>query len=176
MASQTDSPLVAALRYEAEKVYGHPLYVDNLTHGGETFESYAMGTEHGLTAVVSKKMPSRLIYKCPAVARKNSVFKRGRKTRNGKIPVHDCERSPVFECGVFGPFHPDKAVGKNGETGIARYYNGLGAGQRIILGHRLQAYCQRYGKKEQFFPSGIRNLPRLLQEDGPKDKCRRKCR
>ncbi|MBQ9475539.1 MAG: hypothetical protein IJU69_04710 [Bacteroidales bacterium] len=39
------------MRYAAEKVYGRPLYVDNLTHGGETFESYVMGKEHGLTSV-----------------------------------------------------------------------------------------------------------------------------
>lgn len=32
-------------------IKGRPLYVDNLQHGGESFESYAMGTEHGLTLV-----------------------------------------------------------------------------------------------------------------------------
>lgn len=30
---------------------GRPLYVDNLHHGGKTFEQYAMGTAHGLTRV-----------------------------------------------------------------------------------------------------------------------------
>ncbi len=38
-------------------IKGRPLYVDNLTHGGEVFESYGMGTEHGLTSVCKETAP-----------------------------------------------------------------------------------------------------------------------
>ncbi len=34
---------------------GRKLYVDNLVHGSETFESYGMGTSHGLTRVEVRK-------------------------------------------------------------------------------------------------------------------------
>jgi len=36
-------------------IRGRGLYVDNLTHGDTVFESYGMGTEHGLTKAVLEK-------------------------------------------------------------------------------------------------------------------------
>ena len=41
--------------YCSSFIKGRKLYVDNLEHKGTLFESYGMGTEHGLTRVTLEK-------------------------------------------------------------------------------------------------------------------------